>query len=204
MKSSQNSHSNPQNLEEWGRRFEEYRAPLLRLASRNMCGVLTQRVSPEDAVQMALADACRKIPYFERNPEIPLYFKLRTLLLQTITDLERCHLKSQKRDAFKEERISDSPGTQTEAWLGWNMLADSISSPTQHIRHEERDALLRQALEELPENDRCILQLRHFDGMSNQECAEILHIEPKAASIRYVRALQRLRDRLIALSEFHR
>ena len=84
------------------------------------------------------------------------------------------------------------------------MLADSISSPTQHIRHEERDALLRQALEELPENDRCILQLRHFDGMSNQECAEILHIEPKAASIRYVRALQRLRDRLIALSEFHR
>ena len=38
--------------------------------------------------------------------------------------------------------------------------------------------------------------------MSNADCAEVLHIGPKAASIRYVRALQRLRKLLMELTEF--
>ena len=34
------------------------------------------------------------------------------------------------------------------------------------------------------------------------ECARLLEIEPKAASIRYVRALQRLREKLAEYTEF--
>ena len=66
----------------------------------------------------------------------------------------------------------------------------------------DRYTLLRKAVEALPENDRQILELRHFDDMSNADCAEVLHIGPKAASIRYVRALQRLRKQLMELTEF--
>ena len=189
-------------IQKWGEIFEEFRPQLLRLVKRNLSSALSQRVSEEDVVQTALASAWQRLDYLENNPDVPVYYKLRTILLQTLTDLERMHLRSQKRDVFKEVEVIDSPGTETEARLSWNMLADSISSPTAHIRREERDALLRQALESLPENDRIILQLRHFDGLSNQECADILHIEQKAASIRYVRALQRLKEKLTALSEF--
>ena len=188
--------------QKWGEIFEEFRPQLLRLAKRNLSSALSQRVSEEDVVQTAFAAAWQRLDYFENNPDVPVYYKLRTVLLQTLTDLERMHLRSQKRDVFKEVEVIDSPGTETEARLSWNMLADSISSPTAHIRREERDALLRQALESLQENDRIILQLRHFDGLSNQECAEVLKIEQKAASIRYVRALQRLKEKLTLLSEF--
>ena len=44
--------------------------------------------------------------------------------------------------------------------------------------------------------------LRNFDDLSNAECAEVLGIDPKAASIRYVRALQRLKARLVEYTEF--
>ena len=46
--------------------------------------------------------------------------------------------------------------------------------------------------------DREVIALRHFEELSNQETAEVLNIEPKAASIRYVRALKRLKEILAA------
>jgi RNA polymerase sigma-70 factor, ECF subfamily len=42
--------------------------------------------------------------------------------------------------------------------------------------------------------DREVLVLRHFEQLSNAEVAELLAIEPPAASKRYVRALSRLQE----------
>ena len=56
-----------------------------------------------------------------------------------------------------------------------------------------------EALEQLEPLDREILALRHFEGLSNEDAALELGIEPAAASKRYVRALQRLRPALSAL-----
>ena len=41
--------------------------------------------------------------------------------------------------------------------------------------------------------DREVLALRHFEELGNSEVAEVLGIQQKTASIRYVRALKRLR-----------
>ena len=38
--------------------------------------------------------------------------------------------------------------------------------------------------------------------MSNTECAEALHLTQKAASVRYVRALEHLKKQLIEFTEF--
>ena len=45
--------------------------------------------------------------------------------------------------------------------------------------------------------DQEVLALRHFEELSNREVAETLEIEPKAASLRYVRALRRLKEILV-------
>lgn len=82
------------------------------------------------------------------------------------------------------------------------MTRDTVTGPLTRAVRADRYTLLRKAVEALPENDRQILELRHFDDMSNADCAEVLHIGPKAASIRYVRALQRLRKQLMELTEF--
>jgi RNA polymerase sigma-70 factor (ECF subfamily) len=42
--------------------------------------------------------------------------------------------------------------------------------------------------------DREVLALRHFEMLSNKETAAVLGITPDAASIRYVRAIRRLKD----------
>ena len=67
----------------WGSHFLEYRGRLLALARRNLNPVLARRVSAEDVVQEALLAACGKMAFFENNPEIPVYFKLRMILFQT-------------------------------------------------------------------------------------------------------------------------
>ena len=82
------------------------------------------------------------------------------------------------------------------------MFADTVTGPLTQLARQDRYELLRKTMESLPEHDREILELRHFDGMSNSECAEALHLTQKAASIRYVRALEHLKKQLIEFTEF--
>ena len=185
----------------WANRFLEYRSQLLALAVRNLHPVLARRVTPEDVVQDTLSAACSKIDFFENRPDVPVYFKLRTILFQTVTALERKHLQSQKRDAYKDLEVVDGD-TSTQAQANWNQFADTVTGPMTRVDRMDRYALLRKAIGELPENDRNILEMRHFDGLGNAECAQLLGIEPKAASIRYVRALERLRQKLAEYTEF--
>jgi RNA polymerase sigma-70 factor (ECF subfamily) len=51
-------------------------------------------------------------------------------------------------------------------------------------------------MESLSEIDREVLVLRHGEELSNTEVAEVLGIEPKAASARYGRALLHLSSQL--------
>ena len=185
----------------WAERFMEYREQLLALARRNLNPVLSRRVTPEDVVQDTLSSACSKIDFFENRPDLPVYMKLRTLLFQTVTALERKHLQAQKRDAYKDLEVADGDDT-IPARANWNQFAATVTGPLTRVVRIDRYALLKQAIAELPENDRAILEMRHFDGLGNAECAQLLKIEPKAASIRYVRALQRLRLKLAEYTEF--
>ena len=110
-------------------------------------------------------------------------------------------MQSQKRDAYKEVEVSDGE-TAATGQANWNMFADTMTGPFTRLAREERHQMLRKCLEEMEVNDRMILELRHFDGMSNAECAEVLQIQQKAASIRYFRALQRLKQKLTDYTEF--
>ena len=179
----------------------EHRARLISLARLNLNPVLARRISPEDVVQETLAAACRKTDFMRSRPDIPVYCKLRTILLQTITDLERKHLRSTKRDAYRELEI-DGDGDVSSPGLNWNMFADTVTGPLTQLARQDRYELLRKTMEALPEHDREILELRHFNGMNNSECAEALHLTQAAASVRYVRALEHLKKQLIEFSEF--
>jgi len=198
------SGSDTERRNDWAEKFLAYRGQLLSLARRDLNPVLSRRVTPEDIVQDTLSAACSKIDFFENRPDVPVYFKLRTILLQTIATAERKHLQSRKRDAYKELEVSDGGDTETPARAGWNQFADTMTGPVTQVARRDRYALLEEALANLSENDRCILEMRHFDGLGNAECARLLEIEPKAASIRYVRALQRLREKLTEYTEFDR
>ena len=183
--------------------FESFRTRLESLAAKHLNPVLSRRLSPEDVVQETFAAALVREDFFKQEPEVPLYFKLRTILFQTMVDLERRHLAAQKRDAYKDVDVPGRDPDDTSASdLDWDMFAGTVTAPNSFLARKDRHALLRQAIGELSENDRQIIILRHFDDMDNAECAQTLGIEPKAASIRYVRALERLQKKLVQYTEF--
>lgn len=172
--------------------WQEHKERLLKLLTLRVPPVLLRRMSPEDLLQETYLACGARLGFLMAEPEVPVYVKLRRIALQTLTDRERYHLGAGKRDAMKENTPdADETDGAMDAWAGF---ADSISSPRSHIEKLERRALIRRLLQEMPEMDREILQLRHFEEMSNRECAAALGIAEKAASIRYVRALKRFQE----------
>ena len=190
--------------------FAENRQRLTSLAQKRLNPILLKRMSVEDVVSETYVNAAKRLDYFAAHDDVPVYYKLRTILLQTLADIERRHLQAQGRDAYRELRIAneesrvagDDGHSVGEVCVG--EISADITSPASRVDRDERHALLRRALAVLPENDRAILVMRHFDGMGNSECAAVLGLTEKAASIRYVRALERLQQKLVEVSCFRK
>ena len=168
----------------------QYRDRLQRLLMLRMPAILQRRMSVDDLLQETYLACGRRMEFLRAEPEVLMYVKLRRIALQTLTDMERHHLAAAKRDAMKEM----SPEDDVAVADAWAHFADTISSPRTHLERLERQAMARRVLAQLSEHDREILELRHFEELGNAECAAVLGIEQKAASIRYVRALKRFRE----------
>ena len=187
--------------------FAEHRQRLIALATKKLNPILLKRMGEEDVLSEAYVNAVKRLDYFAARDDVPIYYKLRTILLQTICDIERRHLQAQGRDAYKELRVESGKfgvegNADGDVFVG-ELQAD-ITSPASRVDRDERHAILRRALAAMPENDRAILVMRHFDGMGNAECAAALRLTEKAASIRYVRALEKLQQKLVEVSCFRR
>jgi RNA polymerase sigma-70 factor (ECF subfamily) len=61
---------------------------------------------------------------------------------------------------------------------------------------------LQEVLNAMEPLDREILALRHFEELTNGEVAQVLNLTKTAASNRYMRALQRLKERLNGMPGF--
>jgi RNA polymerase sigma-70 factor (ECF subfamily) len=61
---------------------------------------------------------------------------------------------------------------------------------------------LQEMLDAMEPADREVLSLRHFEELSNGEVAHVLGVSKTAASNRYVRALERLKEMLRRMSGF--
>ena len=175
--------------------FVEYRARLWKLICYRLHGGVKRRVDPDDILQDVYLAARQRLHHFRNSTyELP-YLWLREVALQTLHKVHRFHLGTQLRDVGREwpgnPSVSDVDGQ-------WESLAASVTSPSQKMIKDEAASALRHTLEQLSEADREIIALRHFEELTNTECAALLELETRAASIRYVRALDRLRVKLEA------
>ena len=183
--------------------FAENRQRLISLAEKRLNPILLKRLSVEDVLSETYANAAKRLGYFAAHDDVPVYYKLRTILLQTLADIERRNLKAGARDAYREVE-SVKCKVESEKSSPFDNIPADITSPASRVDRDERHALLRRALAAMPENDRAILVMRHFDGLGNSECASALGLTEKAASIRYVRALERLQQKLVEVSCFRK
>jgi RNA polymerase sigma-70 factor, ECF subfamily len=174
--------------------FARERDRLWRMVSFRLAEPLRARLGPDDVLQEAFLDARQRLEHYKDCPGHSPFVWLRMIVNQTLVDLHRRHLGAQRRDAGREVSLWSSPFAQTTSASVAIQLVGVFTSPSQAAVRAEAVSLVEQAIEQMDPIDREILVLRHFEELTNTEVAETLGIEQKAASIRYVRALRRLKE----------
>lgn len=178
--------------------LSEYRARLERMVHFRMDPRLSSRVDVGDVLQEAYLDAAKRVDHYLANPSAPFFVWLRGITLNTLMDVHRRHLGAALRDAGKEVSLHRGAVDATSELLA-AQLVGRLTSPSQAMMREELIAQVEEALRQMDEMDREVLALRHFEQLSNNEVAEVLGLTKTAASNRYVRALARLREILLAI-----
>jgi RNA polymerase sigma-70 factor (ECF subfamily) len=184
--------------------FTRHRDRLWRMVSVRLDRRLHGRVDPDDVLQEAYLDAASRIGHFRRDDGGSFFVWLRLIVGQTLVDVHRRHLGAQARAAGREVplhgRFSAYPD-ETSASIAGQLMAQ-LTPPSHAARRAETASRLETALEGMEPIDREVLVLRHFEELTNGEVAQVLGIQPKAASIRYVRAVGRLKVILSQFPEF--
>ncbi len=173
--------------------FSTHRDRLWRMVQARLDRRLRGRVDPDDILQEAYLDATRRIAHFAESGPMSFFLWLRLIVGQTLVNVHRRHLEAQMRDAGRDVSIARGgvPGASSVSLAG--QLVAHLTSPSQAAIRAEMEAQLGQAIDSLDPIDREVLVLRHFDELTNSEVAEVLGLQQKAASIRYVRAIARLK-----------
>lgn len=173
--------------------FEFYRPRLRRVVRFRLHPRLQGRIDDDDVLQDAWLRAERRIPSFLSEASRSCFIWFRMVTSQSLVDLHRRHLGAEKRDPRRECSIDGRwSGESTATSLSYH-LAGRLPSPSSEAAKAESAAMLDQALGGLGDLDREVLVLRHFEELTNGETALVLGITEQAASMRYVRALERLR-----------
>jgi RNA polymerase sigma-70 factor, ECF subfamily len=173
------------------RLLERHRVYLRRFVELRLCPQLRARVDPSDVVQEAQMEAVRRLDGYLRDAPLPFRLWLRRIAQDRVLMLRRRHRGAGRRAVTREAVMPD------ESSLAFaRQLLASGTSPSARLAASELAQRVREAVAQLPEADQEIILLRNFEGLSNQEVAQLLEIQPATASQRYGRALLRLRKLL--------
>jgi RNA polymerase sigma-70 factor (ECF subfamily) len=178
----------------WGRILTQHRERLRCMVALRLDRRLQGRIDPSDVLQEAFLAASLQLPDYLRDPAIPLYLWLRLITGQQLVALHRRHLGAQARDAGREVALYRGALPQATSTALAARLLGREPRPREAAMQAERAVRLQQALDTLDPLDREVPALRHFEQLSNAEAAQILGLREAAASKRYVRALQRLKE----------
>lgn len=173
-------------LAELGALFETHCPRLLAIVRRRIDPALGQRLDAEDVVNAAFLDARRRWPSYRAEPKTsPFVWLYRIVIGRFIEECRRARTGGVRVNVAWPERPSID--------LGLRLVARD-TSPTRAVAREEEAELMKKALELLREPDREVIMLRSYEELSFAEIGEVLGIEENTATVRYVRALRRLKD----------
>ena len=182
--------------ESWQALVGQSRDRLRRVVAFRLDPRLRGRVDPSDVLQDAYLEAWRDLGSYLDRPEIPFFLWLRGIAGNKLRELHRHHLGTQMRDPRREVSLAfGAPAEDTTTAIAARLMDDFTRASEAAVREELRLRLL-EALESMDALDREVLALRHFEQLTPSETANVLGIKEKAAGMRYMRALRRLKELL--------
>lgn len=182
--------------------FDLHRDRLWKIVYFRMDARMAGRMDPDDVLQDAFVDATKRLHHYTEEKHFSPFVWLRMIVGQTLTDAHRRHVQAKQRDASRETSRPAGGFPQATSVSLADFLSAKITTPSQSIVRTEQNSKLHQAIESMEPIDREVLALRHFEELSNKEISEVLGIEQKAASIRYIRAVSRLKKILGDIPDF--
>ncbi len=177
--------------------FTRHRERLRRMIRLRLDRRLQGRLDSSDVLQDTYVEVARRARDYVAQPTMPPFLWLRFLTGQTLQALHRHHLKVHMRDAGHEVSLRREVPRASSVSLA-EMLLGRLTSPTRAARRAEMQLKLQELLNSMEPLDREVLALRHLEELSNGEVAHVLGLTKTAASNRYIRALERLKDLLKA------
>jgi RNA polymerase sigma-70 factor (ECF subfamily) len=170
-----------------GKLLEEHRPQLLAMLQRRIDPALSARLGPEDILSDAFLQARCKWQDYKHQSAVSPYAWLYRITLDCLIEAWR----RETRERRHPKRAMPWPD-QSSVQLGLGLVSPG-TSPSEAAVREELQRRMRQALALLKDADREILWMRHYDQLSFKEAALVLGIKESAATLRYVRAVERLK-----------
>lgn len=177
--------------------LERHREAIRRAISLRLDPALARRVDASDIVQDVLLEANQRLKEYLKNPTLPFAVWLRHLAKDRLIDAHRFHRQAQRRSLDREQHPA-APAWATDSSV--QLLADLLDperTPASQAIQQEMERKLTAAIAALDDDDREVIWMRHYEGFGNQQVAEALDLTEPAASMRYLRALRRLRAELV-------
>ena len=184
--------------------MDRHRNSLRRMIQLRLDQRLMQRMDVSDVIQDVLIEANRRLADYLNNPAIPFHLWIRQIAKDRIIDAHRRHRVSAKRSIDREQpQPGKGPFDQSTIELA-NQFRDQALTPAAAATQRELAQQIESAVQMLRENDREIILMRHYEQLNNQEIAQSLGLTEPAASMRYLRALKRLREIIEGLPALQR
>jgi RNA polymerase sigma-70 factor (ECF subfamily) len=183
------------------RLLDGHRQGLRRLVELRLDQQVQRRVDVSDVVQDVMVEASTRLDVYLQKPQMAFPLWLRQIAWDHIIDAYRRHRGSAKRSLDREQPLVSGGNVDQSSLELVAQLTDPMPTPMAVATHREMAQQLEAAIKQLGDADREIILMRHYEHLSNQEIADSLGLNPPAASMRYLRAIRRLKSILDGSAE---
>jgi len=175
------------------RLMDRHRDSLRRLVQMRLDRKIQQRVDVSDIVQDVLVEANRRLKDYLHDGTMPFHLWLRHIARDRIIDAHRRHRASAKRSVDREFKLAVPSGQDQSSIQLAAQLGDQRITPAAAALQKELVAHVEGMMSKLDEADCEVIVMRHYEQLTNQEVAQALGLTEPAASMRYLRAVRKLR-----------
>ena len=155
---------------------------------------IQRRVDASDVVQDVLVEASRRLKTYLESPVIPFHLWLRQIAKDRMIDAYRRHRVSAKRSVDREQQMNALRHSDQSSMDLTHLLVHEGVNPEDNAIRKEMAKTVQASIATLPKRDAEVINMRHYQNLSNQEIGNLLDLSEAAASMRYLRALRRLRE----------
>lgn len=173
--------------------MNRHRDALRQMVQMRLDKAIAARLDASDVVQDVLLEANRRLQEYLAHPVMPFHLWLRQLAQDQVIDMHRRHRVARRRSVDREQALNVQFADQSSMDLAARLKDHELTPAAATIR-KELERRFHAALDELDDDDREIMLMRHQEHLTNSEVAAALGLTQAAAGMRYLRAVRRLRE----------